>query len=232
MKPSKLSEIDDASLEHTRMSNIRLDSVSRLIDTHVGKATIVRDVFFNDALWGHILEVSTPITRFMLVRISTNMFEANFSLKTHGDLDVVIGYSRAMASRLADDNQIDPHTETQLKARTELRTKTDAFALLMAPACGLAASIGIYHYLTALENGDIDKVTLWWVVASIYNTFGFRPAVLVVPILTLWLAYNTWWFEQGSIEAGRTFTVSVDVGFAVLAIVVLTWVVFVMVTAH
>src|SRR5262249_19779042 len=52
----------------------------------------------------------------------------------------------------------------------------------LAPAAALVA-----YDLVRLEGGSVGRVRVWAPVAIIYNTFGFWPAVLIIPAAGLLL---------------------------------------------
>ena len=175
------------------MDNVRIETVDRRTETRVGSASVVRDISLDDQLWGHVLRIPGPVTRYLLVESTTDLFAVDFSLKTSGDITHVVDYARELAHRSKQGYQTDEitaepqrqsyPTSAQLLSDVAQRRRRSVLwnGYLIA---GLAVlEFILYFQLKGLESGQVESVRVWAPVAAMYKLAGFWGAMSVLPAL-------------------------------------------------
>jgi len=93
--------------------SLTIRDAERYVDTRVGECTIIREVLFRDELLAYILCARLPLQRYMLVPKNQDLHQVNFSLKTSGDLEVVIDFANEVFAKHLSGNQLMDAADTE-----------------------------------------------------------------------------------------------------------------------
>jgi hypothetical protein len=92
-------------------------------------------------------------------------------------------------------------------APEEQARQTRNFMWIIGVATVLLGGFMAYQMMQ-VESGAAQSVRVWWPVALLYDSFGFWPAILCVPILGLLILLGLAWKLRSIRESASTMTPS------------------------